>query len=207
MSSPTILSSPQAWNDPDGRRAPCDAQNSRPMTAVPSACITSVAPADAQVRQATLGARMGLFSRRKPAADRRADATADAREATARAPQGLRRHPGRGRGVRRAADQRHADDDDARRHGRGVDAAPGARTRDGRGELARELGIPVYDVQRTGYPQRVRDWNSRQRLAQQAQARLGDSAGGARLLEQGRAASARRRRCRPRGCSRGRPAR
>jgi hypothetical protein len=23
----------------------------------------------------------------------------------------------------------------------------------------------VYDVQRTGYPQRVRDWNSRQRLA------------------------------------------
>ena len=27
------------------------------------------------------------------------------------------------------------------------------------------MGIPVYDVQRTGYPQRVRDWNSRQRLA------------------------------------------
>jgi hypothetical protein len=27
--------------------------------------------------------------------------------------------------------------------------------------LARELGIPVYDVQRTGYPQRVRDWNAR----------------------------------------------
>ena len=32
-------------------------------------------------------------------------------------------------------------------------------------ELARDMGIPVYDVQRTGYPQRVRDWNSRQRLA------------------------------------------
>ena len=32
-------------------------------------------------------------------------------------------------------------------------------------ELAREMEIPVYDVQRTGYPQRVRDWNSRQRLA------------------------------------------
>ncbi|NUU16123.1 oxidoreductase [Cellulomonas humilata] len=32
-------------------------------------------------------------------------------------------------------------------------------------QLARDLGIPVYDVQRTGYPQRVRDWNSRQRLA------------------------------------------
>ncbi|GIG27446.1 oxidoreductase [Cellulomonas marina] len=30
--------------------------------------------------------------------------------------------------------------------------------------LARELGIPVYDVQRVGYPQRVRDWNSRQRI-------------------------------------------
>jgi len=32
-------------------------------------------------------------------------------------------------------------------------------------ELAHDMGIPVYDVQRTGYPQRVRDWNSRQRLA------------------------------------------
>jgi hypothetical protein len=31
-------------------------------------------------------------------------------------------------------------------------------------ELARALGIPVYDVQRTGYPQRMRDWNSRQRI-------------------------------------------
>lgn len=30
-------------------------------------------------------------------------------------------------------------------------------------QIARELGIPVYDVQRTGYPQRMRDWNSRQR--------------------------------------------
>jgi hypothetical protein len=29
--------------------------------------------------------------------------------------------------------------------------------------LARELDIPVYDVQRTGYPQRVRDWNTRQK--------------------------------------------
>jgi hypothetical protein len=32
-------------------------------------------------------------------------------------------------------------------------------------EIARGMEIPVYDVQRTGYPQRVRDWNSRQRLA------------------------------------------
>lgn len=29
--------------------------------------------------------------------------------------------------------------------------------------IARELGIPVYDVHRTGYPQRMRDWNSRER--------------------------------------------
>lgn len=32
------------------------------------------------------------------------------------------------------------------------------------GQIARDLGIPVYDVQRVGYPQRVRDWNARQRL-------------------------------------------
>jgi hypothetical protein len=30
-------------------------------------------------------------------------------------------------------------------------------------ELGSQLGIPVYDVKRTGYPQRMRDWNSRQR--------------------------------------------
>ncbi|PJI93468.1 oxidoreductase [Luteimicrobium subarcticum] len=29
--------------------------------------------------------------------------------------------------------------------------------------LADSLGIPVYDARRTGYPQRMRDWNSRQR--------------------------------------------
>ena len=32
-------------------------------------------------------------------------------------------------------------------------------------EIAREMGIPIYDVQRTGYPQRVRDYNSRQRIS------------------------------------------
>ncbi|MBO3086932.1 oxidoreductase [Cellulomonas dongxiuzhuiae] len=36
--------------------------------------------------------------------------------------------------------------------------------------LARELQIPVYDVQRTGYPQRVRDWNSRQRIERKRRA-------------------------------------
>lgn len=30
-------------------------------------------------------------------------------------------------------------------------------------QLAGSLGIPVYDVQLTGYPQRMRDWNARQR--------------------------------------------
>ncbi|HWS58022.1 MAG TPA: oxidoreductase [Actinotalea sp.] len=29
--------------------------------------------------------------------------------------------------------------------------------------IAHDLAIPVYDVQLTGYPQRMRDWNSRQR--------------------------------------------
>ena len=32
------------------------------------------------------------------------------------------------------------------------------------GQIARDLGIPLYDVQRVGYPQRVRDWNARQRI-------------------------------------------
>ena len=35
------------------------------------------------------------------------------------------------------------------------------------GQIARDLGIPVYDVQRVGYPQRVRDWNARQKLLRQ----------------------------------------
>ena len=38
------------------------------------------------------------------------------------------------------------------------------------GALARELGIPVYDVQRTGYPQRVRDWNTRQGIERKRRA-------------------------------------
>lgn len=36
-------------------------------------------------------------------------------------------------------------------------------------ELGRSLGLPVYDVQRTGYPQRMRDWNSRQRIERRRQ--------------------------------------
>jgi hypothetical protein len=54
------------------------------------------------------------------------------------------------------------------------------RIPDGRAarEIANGLSIPIYDVQRTGYPQRMRDWNSRQRiLAKRArQARM--SSGG-----------------------------
>jgi hypothetical protein len=30
-------------------------------------------------------------------------------------------------------------------------------------KLSRDLGVPVYDAQVTGYPQRMRDWNSRQK--------------------------------------------
>jgi len=29
--------------------------------------------------------------------------------------------------------------------------------------LADDLGIPLYDVRRTGYPQRMREWNTRRR--------------------------------------------
>ncbi len=32
-------------------------------------------------------------------------------------------------------------------------------------ELGRRLGIPVYDVAATGYPQRMRDWTSARRAA------------------------------------------
>jgi hypothetical protein len=30
-------------------------------------------------------------------------------------------------------------------------------------DLAASLGVPVYDVLQTGYPSRMREWNSRQR--------------------------------------------
>jgi hypothetical protein len=30
-------------------------------------------------------------------------------------------------------------------------------------QLAASLGVPVYDVLQTGYPSRMREWNSRQR--------------------------------------------
>ncbi|WP_137120289.1 hypothetical protein [Segeticoccus rhizosphaerae] len=36
-------------------------------------------------------------------------------------------------------------------------------SRDAGFELGRALGIPVYDVHQTGYPSRMREWNSRQR--------------------------------------------
>jgi hypothetical protein len=32
--------------------------------------------------------------------------------------------------------------------------------------VAQSLGLPVYDVNFTGYPQRMRDWNAAQRAAQ-----------------------------------------
>jgi len=38
-----------------------------------------------------------------------------------------------------------------------------AGTRQAAFDLARSLGVPVYDVNQTGYPNRMREWNSRQR--------------------------------------------
>ncbi len=47
------------------------------------------------------------------------------------------------------------------------------RVPDGRAgwDIAKELGVPFYDVQRTGYPQRMRDWNTRQRIERERAAR------------------------------------
>ena len=38
-------------------------------------------------------------------------------------------------------------------------------------QIATTLGIPVYDVQLTGYPQRMRDWNARRRQIGRASCR------------------------------------
>lgn len=46
--------------------------------------------------------------------------------------------------------------------------------------LAHELGIPSYDAAVVGYPQRMRDWNARQKAQQQRDAKdSGTGAGGA----------------------------
>ncbi|MDQ1538979.1 MAG: hypothetical protein QOE58_3372 [Actinomycetota bacterium] len=42
-------------------------------------------------------------------------------------------------------------------------------SRDAAFELPRALGIPVYDVNQTGYPSRMREWNSRQRRSSTSQ--------------------------------------
>ena len=41
-----------------------------------------------------------------------------------------------------------------------------AGSRDAAFALARSLEVPVYDVLQTGYPNRMREWNSRQRKKQ-----------------------------------------
>lgn len=41
--------------------------------------------------------------------------------------------------------------------------------------LAKDLGIPVYDINLTGYPQRMRDWNARQRREQERRRRDGQA--------------------------------
>lgn len=40
--------------------------------------------------------------------------------------------------------------------------------------LAKDLGIPVYDINLTGYPQRMRDWNARQRIDRERRRRASD---------------------------------
>jgi hypothetical protein len=56
------------------------------------------------------------------------------------------------------------------------------RVRDARAahELANKLGIPSYDAAVVGYPQRMRDWNRRQRLSEKdaAQDRAAGEASG-----------------------------
>lgn len=47
-------------------------------------------------------------------------------------------------------------------------------SRDAAFELPRALGIPVYDVNQTGYPSRMREWNSRQRRGSAKQERGND---------------------------------
>jgi len=47
-------------------------------------------------------------------------------------------------------------------------------SRDAAFELPRDLGIPVYDVNQTGYPSRMREWNSRQRRSSAKQERSHD---------------------------------
>lgn len=37
--------------------------------------------------------------------------------------------------------------------------------------LAKELGIPCFDTNLTGYPQRMRDWNARQRIERERERR------------------------------------
>src|SRR3954447_13657605 len=77
------------------------------------------------------------------------------------APGAVRGHAARCGGARRAPQGRHestimlvaADGEWTRRRIDGPDVAR---------RLSRQLAVPVYDAPGTGYPQRVRDWNSRQ---------------------------------------------
>lgn len=49
---------------------------------------------------------------------------------------------------------------------RRADGAAGAR------RIGEELGIPVYDVQKVGYPQRMRDYDARRRIERRRQRNL-----------------------------------
>lgn len=121
--------------------------------------------AQAAPRQRTYAGLMGLFSR---LARRRGSTSRTARP---------------GQGVDRAATLAHFRDFQATRAGVEAYIEPATRTdpttviliaRTGEWTrrrvpdvaaartLARELGMPVYDVQLTGYPARMRDWNASQ---------------------------------------------
>ena len=45
-------------------------------------------------------------------------------------------------------------------------------------KLSRDLAVPVYDAQVTGYPQRMRDWNKDHPAPRDSQARRGPLQGG-----------------------------
>ena len=108
--------------------------------------------------------RMGLFSRRrsKPAADPEVDDKA-ARDATVahltdfvRTRVGVEAYIEPVTNVTQTTVMLVATDGEWTRR-----RVPDGRTA---AQLAEKLGIPAYDVQRTGYPQRVRDYNARQKI-------------------------------------------
>ena len=101
------------------------------------------------------------------------------------------------RGVRRAADPGDRDDDRAGR--RAAMDPPAVDGPDVARRLSRDLAMPVYDAQVTGYPQRMRDWSDRRNGP--AGLPAGRPASSAMRSSMVAAACAPGRRCRPWACS------